>query len=109
MYISCRKYPVMEGEPHLGTMEECELTVENEEVWILVTDEAFDCGFVPSTVTGIDDYTDEDIELDVSEYVDDDARDMANEYLACVEKPNRTKLYNIVTGKNKFGCSEEQI
>ncbi len=70
MYEVCHKYPVMPGEPHLGSMTECELIIDIEEVAEILIDQIIGDGEVPYSVTGIDDYSEEDIEIDLEEWFD---------------------------------------
>jgi len=44
MYVVCKDYPVMDGEPHLGSMTECEEIWEKYEAEDLVIDQIFEEG-----------------------------------------------------------------
>ena len=72
MYLECRKYNVIDGEPALGQMEECELKAYKFEVEDYIIEELYDNGTYPSDwmFFPTDDYTECDIEIDASEYVD---------------------------------------
>ncbi len=70
MWIKSDTYPVMDGEPHLGTVVETELMEdEGEGLAILITYMA-DQQEVPRTFIAIDDYSDESIELIINDYLD---------------------------------------
>ncbi len=78
MYITEKEYPVMDGEPQLGKQVERELhEEEGEGLAILITYMA-DQQEVPTTFSAIDEFGDEDIELQMSDYLDSNYIDMLN-------------------------------
>jgi predicted house-cleaning noncanonical NTP pyrophosphatase (MazG superfamily) len=81
MYIACQKYPTMPGEPHLGHVTECELIADQSEVLDLIAEAIEDSGEFPICVYGIDDYSDEQIELEVNDWVDDTLIEEMNQWL----------------------------
>jgi hypothetical protein len=96
MYVSCQKYPTMPGEPHLGYVTECELIYDKEEAYELLADAIEDSGEVPMYVYGVDDYSEEDIELDVLEFMDKDSISELSDWLEELgeEKfPDRDEIY----------------
>ena len=64
----------MEGEPHLGKIEECELISEKYEIEDFIIGQLFDDETYPAgwKFYATDDCTDDDIELDASDYMDTD-------------------------------------
>ncbi len=69
MYLKRDRYPVMDNEPQLGTIEEIEIIVEISEVVELVIEYILEHHEIPKVVYGVDDYTDEKIELIVGDYL----------------------------------------
>ena len=95
MYMECKKYNVMDGEPHLGKIEECDLKANKYEVEDLIIDQLFDDETYPSGMIFFftDDYTDYDIEIDGSDYID---VEMVVDYLDGLEDEgiiNKDELY----------------
>jgi len=62
MYYKTTKYPVMEGEPHLGSITECELIAEPMEIERAFYDEWAYKGMVIPLITV------DDIQLDAFDY-----------------------------------------
>ena len=89
-----KKYDVMDGEPHLGKIEECELKANKYEVEDLIIDQLFDDETCPAGMIFFftDDYTDYDIEIDGSDYID---VEMVVDYLDGLEEGeiNKDELY----------------
>ncbi|RLF43962.1 MAG: hypothetical protein DRN17_05355 [Thermoplasmata archaeon] len=87
---------MMDGEPHLGYQVESELIVDREEVIALIADEVADTGFVPSIVQGCDDYSEEDIEIETSDWVDDTTKANIEEWITALfekeEYPDREEV-----------------
>jgi len=79
MYMECKKVPVMAGEPHLGTMNECELIEDDGEALGLLIEYMVEGQSCNETFTVIDDYTDEVLTLNTSDYLDNRDIDMLNE------------------------------
>ena len=79
MYIAEHEYPVMVGEPQLGRQIEYNLIEEEdgEGLAILITYMA-DQQEVPTTFTAIDEFSDEDIELNTCDYLDNKYIDSLN-------------------------------
>jgi len=81
MWMKTEKFQFLSGEPHLGSVEETELMCDEEEVYYLIAEIIQDEGIVPSVVSGIDDYTEEDIEVEVNDWIDDSVVDKLNEWI----------------------------
>ena len=81
MWIKKTEYPVMDGEPQLGTITETELMGEKEEAILALCDYIEDNQELPEVFTVIDDITDEDIELEVKDYLSDHQIDTVNALL----------------------------
>jgi len=69
------------GEPHLGYVNECELIADDEEVFELLWNTITMSGDIPSTIYGIDDYTDDEIEIDTAEWFGDKEMKQLEEWL----------------------------
>ena len=69
MWIKTEKYLVMPGEPQLGYVYEPELMYDLQEIKDAVIKHIEDENEVPRYVYFIDDFTEEDIEIEVSEYL----------------------------------------
>ena len=78
MYITAKEYPVMEGEPQLGKQTERELHQDDGEGLALLITYMADQQEVPTTFTAIDEFSEEDIELKTSDYLDNKYIDMLN-------------------------------
>ena len=72
MWIKTEKYMFMQGEPQLGYQYESELMYEDSEIHDAVEQFIKDEGYFPDYLYFIDDYTEEEIEIDTSDYVDKD-------------------------------------
>ncbi len=78
MYIRRSNSPIWAEEPQLGSLDESELIEdEGEGLAILITYMA-DQQEVPTTFSAIDEFGDEDIELQMSDYLDSNYIDMLN-------------------------------
>lgn len=69
MYIKRTKYKVMEGEPHLGSIVESEIIEDPSEVIEALIDIMVETQELPTTIVMIDDIDDEDIEVEVKDYL----------------------------------------
>jgi len=92
MYMECTKYLVMEGEPHLGKIEECELIADDYEIEDMIIEQLYDDCDYPSDWKFYfpDENTGYDIEIDSKDYID---VEMVQEYFAGLEDG---ELINIV-------------
>ena len=70
MYIKTTRFPVMEGEPHLGYIIETELIETVSEGRDIFIELFVDNQGVEETATTYDDYNEEDIELYIEDYFD---------------------------------------
>lgn len=73
MYYTHTRYMVIDGEPQLGSIVESELIEaegEAEDEWLNITS---DNGYTERYFTMIDDISDEDIELDITDYIGEKA------------------------------------
>jgi len=78
MYLKSTTYQTMEGEPHLGTQTETEIIEEEGEALALLITYMADQQEVPTTFTAIDDYSDDDLELEMTDYLDNNEIDILN-------------------------------
>jgi len=78
MYIVKHVDLIDANEPQLGSITEPELIQDEGEGLDLLIDDMVSNQEVPTTFYAIDDYTDEDIELQTSDYLDDAQIDMLN-------------------------------
>jgi len=69
MHLKCKRYPVMDGEPQLGSVNECELIGDYEELYSELADIIVGTGSVPREFCITDDITYEDIQLTTSDYL----------------------------------------
>jgi len=69
MYLKRDTYPVMEGEPALGSITETEIIAEVSEVVELVIEYILENHAIPKEVYGVDDYTEEEIKILVGDYL----------------------------------------
>ena len=94
MYMDCRKYNVMDGEPQLGKIEECELIAGKYEIEDLIIDQLFDDETYPAGMMFFftDDYNDLEIEINGEDYID---VEMVVDYLDDLEEGeiNKCELY----------------
>jgi len=95
MYMECKKYNVMDNEPHLGKIEECELIADKYEVEDLIIDQLFDDETYPADMAFFfqDNYNDFDIEIKGEDYID---VEMVSDYLDSLEAEdliNKDELY----------------
>jgi len=73
MYVVCKDYPVMDGEPHLGSMTQCEEIWEKYEAEDLVIDHIFEEGGdypYDGIFYAIDNYNDLDVPFNASDVLD---------------------------------------
>lgn len=84
MWIECTTYNVMDGEPHLGKVTECELMGDDAIDYIV--DYIMEMDEVPDIVVTIDDYSDEDIDLEVADFIDIEA---VRDYVDLCEQEGR--------------------
>ena len=71
MWIETTRWPVMDGEPHLGYMYESELM--GDDAVDIIVQYIVDTGDVSEVIQTIDDYSDEMIDLDVADFIDYEA------------------------------------
>lgn len=69
MYYTHTTYKVMSGEPHLGSIPESDLIEADGEAEDLFLQNTVDNGYVERYFTAIDDRSDMDIELDITDYI----------------------------------------
>ena len=97
----------MEGEPHLGKIEECDLISKEYEIEDFIIGQLFD----DETYTACwefyatDDYTDDDIELDASEYMDTDEIGL---YLDMCDE-NECDINKIYAAANVLNLKERKV
>jgi len=73
MYVKCKDYPVMDGEPHLGSVTECEEIWEKYEAEDIVIDQIFDDGGdypFDGVFYAVDGYNDLDVPFDAEKVLD---------------------------------------
>jgi len=70
--MECKKYLVMEGEPHLGKIEECKLIADKYEVEDMIIDQLYDDCDYPSDWKFYfpDENTGYDITVNAKDYID---------------------------------------
>lgn len=74
MFLQTKSYPVMSGEPHLGSMEETELLGDEYAAHDILTQIWTDGDYNASGIyTFIDDYSEEDIAIDARDYLEWDS------------------------------------
>jgi len=73
MYFTHTKYQVMPGEPHLGSMVESDLIEAPGEAEDIFFDNCLANGYAEQCFTAIDDVSELDIELDITDYIGDKA------------------------------------
>ncbi len=81
MWRQCTSYNVMPGEPALGKMTECELMIDREEVIEILADDMVTDGYIGPCFRGMDDYSEEDIEIETSEWLSDKDVSSLNEWM----------------------------
>ncbi len=70
MYVVSNRTDILDDEPQLGSLVENELIIDKIEAYALIADAICNEGLLPIIVYGTDDYSDEDIELSVSDWID---------------------------------------
>ena len=68
MHLECHKSQFIPGEPHLGTVEECNIIAEDKEIAELIWEAVSNSYEVPCVVFGFDVFTDDPIDIDVDEW-----------------------------------------
>ena len=81
MWIKKTEYPVMDGEPQLGTITETELMGEREEAIDALCEYIEDNQELPEVFTVIDDITEFEIDLRVKDYLSNHQINTINELL----------------------------
>jgi len=84
--------PFGNDEPHIGGYWDYELISEPEEVENLFLDDWFDQVFVTSSVVAIDDYSEDDIELEAQHYFSKDFRYLLQDCLEHFEYEELTRV-----------------
>ncbi len=69
MWIKTETFAVMAGEPHLGNQVEEEVMYEPEEIQEALDQAIKDDGEAPEYLYFMDDYTDQEIEIKVKDYI----------------------------------------
>ncbi len=97
----------MDGEPQLGFQYERELMEEEGEALNLLITYMADQQEVPTTFTAIDDYSNDDIELETSDYLDNTEIDILNA-MFCETDDWTEEQIRFVLGNLVWKCTTAQ-